>query len=127
MKKNSSSQDERRRRERIQFLRPIVYACNNSDRFIEATMLNHCQSGICFQSTPPLTPGSKIYIMTEETAFDPSLFRGNEAIHAKVMWCERRCGAHWVGVQYITNTVAYDAEQWGASAFASFEFLPAHE
>jgi hypothetical protein len=117
---------ERRCRERVQFLRPIVYVYHNSDKFIEATMLNHGPSGICFQSTPPVAPGSKIYILTEEASLQSISSRGADAVYAKVMWCERKSGAHWVGVQYINNAVSYNVEQWGEPD-APFEYLPVPE
>lgn len=107
--------EERRRGERLDVLRPIVYVYHNSDRFIEATMLNHCSIGICFQSTLPVSPGSKIYIMTEEYLFESDCFRSGEAYFAEVMWCSRRAGAHRVGVQFIKNSIGEGGEGLGLS------------
>ena len=95
--------ENRRQNERVQFLRPIVYVYESSDKFFEATMLDHSSKGICFQSTPSVAPGSKLWIMSEECSVEPFLCKSGEAVTAEVMWCERRAGAHRVGVQYIGN------------------------
>ena len=102
--------DNRRQNERVQFLRPIVYVYESSDKFFEATMLNHSPNGICFQSTPSLAPGAKICILTEECSIEAFGCESGEAITAEVMWCERKAGAHWVGVQYVDNLFAEDAD-----------------
>ena len=102
--------ENRRQNERVQFLRPIVYVYESSDKFFEATMLNHSSNGICFQSTPSVVPGAKIWIMSEECSGEPFLCKPGEAVTAKVMWCEERAGAHRVGVQYTENSVDGNAD-----------------
>ena len=93
--------EERRHCERVAFLRPIVYFRDHSHRFVSATMLNFCPNGICFQSTPPVTPGEKINIITEETPSGVYEEKAGEAITGEVMWCSKRAGAHRVGVRYL--------------------------
>ena len=102
--------DNRRQNERVQFLRPIVYVYESSDKFFEATMLNHSSSGICFQSTPSLAPGAKICIMAEECSIEAFCCESGEAVTAEVKWCEKRAGAHWVGVRYIDRSFAEDVD-----------------
>ena len=102
--------ENRRQNGREQFLRPIVYVYESSDKLFEATMLNHSSNGICFQSTPSVTPGKKIWIMSEECSVEPFLCKTGEAVTAEVMWCEKKAGAHRVGVQYIENDVEGDPE-----------------
>lgn len=98
--------ENRRQNERVEFLRPIIYVYESSDKFFDATMLNHSTGGICFQSTPSVAPGAKICIMTDEAPVEAFCCKTDEAIFAEVMWCEKKAGAHWVGVQYISNPVA---------------------
>ena len=102
--------ENRRQTERVQFLRPIVYVYESSDKFIEATMLNHSSNGICFQSTPSVAPGAKICILTDEPPVEIFSRKSGEAVTAEVMWCEKKAGAHWVGVQYIDNSSDGDTE-----------------
>lgn len=103
-------EDNRRKCERVEFLRPILYVYDSSDKFFEATMLNHSSSGICFQSTPSVMPGAKIHIMTDEYPVEAISYKSGEAITAKVKWCEKVAGAHWVGVQYVDNPFEEDAD-----------------
>lgn len=103
-------QDENRRHcERVAFLRPIVYIRNNSDKFVSATMLNFCPNGICFQSAPPVTPGERIHIITEENPADAKFDKTGDAIFGEVMWCRKKAGAHQVGVQYLGYSVVDSA------------------
>ncbi len=105
------TKDENRRlNERVQFLRPIVYVYESSDKFFEATMLNHSSDGICFQSTPSVSPGAKIWILSEESSVEPFLCKSGEAVTAEVRWCEKRAGAYRVGVQYAGNGADGDAD-----------------
>jgi len=99
-------EEERRHCERVAFLRPIMYIRDNSDRFVSATMLNFCPNGICFQSTPSVKPGEKIHIITEEAPDGRSKDNTGEAIVGKVMWCNRRAGAYWIGVQYFSHSIS---------------------
>lgn len=101
--------EERRHCDRVAFLRPIVYIRDNSDKFVRATMLNFCPNGICFQTTPPVTPGEKIHIITEENPAGVMLDKIGEAIFGEVMWCRKKAGAHWVGVQYLGYSVVGSA------------------
>ena len=103
--------ENRRQDERLQFLRPIVYVYESSDKFYEATMLNRSSNGICFQSAPSVAPGSKIWILSEECSIDPFLCKSSEAVTAEVMWCEKRAGAHRVGVQYVGNGADEDFDK----------------
>jgi hypothetical protein len=78
-----------------------MYFHDNSSRFVSATMLNFCPNGICFQTTPPVTPGEKIRIITEETPGGMMWEKAGEEIVGEVMWCSKKAGAHRVGVQYL--------------------------
>jgi hypothetical protein len=110
-------QDEDRRHcERVAFLRPIVYIRHNSDKFVSATMLNFCPNGICFQSTPPVTPGERIHIITEENPVGVMFDKTGEAIFGEVMWCRKKAGAHQVGVQYLGHSVIGSAADDSLSA-----------
>lgn len=108
--------EERRHCERVAFLRPIVYILDNSEKFVSATMLNFCPNGICFQSAHPITPGDKIHIITEENPAGGLLDKTGEAICGEVMWCRRKAGAHWIGVQYLGHSVARSAGNENLSA-----------
>lgn len=99
-----NQEEDRRHCERVDFLRPIVYFRDNSDGFISATMLNFCPNGICFQSTPPVAPGEKIHIITEENPSVMLLYKAGETIIGEVMWCRKKAGAHRVGVQYLDSS-----------------------
>lgn len=112
--------EERRHCERVAFLRPIMYISDNSDKFVSATMLNFCPNGICFQSTPPVSPGEKIHIFTEENSTGVLLDKAGEAIFGEVMWCRKKAGAHWVGVQYLGYSVLGDARDERLLASTSF-------
>lgn len=107
--------EERRHCERVAFLRPIMYILDSSDKFVSATMLNFCPNGICFQSTPPVTPGEKIHIITEENSGGVMLDNTGDAIFGEVMWCREKAGAHRVGVQYLGYSVIDSAEDEGLS------------
>lgn len=111
--------EERRHCERVAFLRPIVYIRDNSDRFVSATMLNFCPNGICFQTTPSVTPGEKIHIITEENPAGVFHDKTGEAIFGEVMWCRKKAGAHWVGVQYLGYSVFGNTRDEGSSIPAS--------
>jgi hypothetical protein len=93
--------EERRHCERVAFLRPIVYTRDKAGKFIRATMLNFCSSGICFQSTPPVAPGEKIYVITEEFSTGFHYDKTGDAICGEVMWCRKKAGAYQVGVHYL--------------------------
>lgn len=96
------TQDQDRRHcERVAFLRPIVYIRDNSHKFVSATMLNFCPNGICFQTAPPVAPGEKIFIITEESPTGVMHDRTGDAIVGEVMWCTKKAGAHRVGVRYL--------------------------
>lgn len=112
--------EERRHCERVAFLRPIMYIRDNSNKFVSATMLNFCPNGICFQSTPPVSPGEKIHIFTEENSAGVLLDKAGEAIFGEVMWCRKKAGAHRVGVQYIGYPILGDAGEESLSSAASF-------
>lgn len=101
---------EKRDGKRLEFLRPIVYKSPDSDKFVRATMLNYSSGGICFQSTPPVTPGARIYIFTEEGSFENPDSTANETLFGKVRWCERKAGAHRVGVEFVNNSIAENSE-----------------
>ncbi len=93
-----------------------MYVRDKSNRFVSATMLNFCANGICFQSTPPVTPGEKIHIITEE---NPSAIYhdiAGEAISGEVMWCKKKAGAHWIGVHYYGYCLVGCAEDDSLSA-----------
>lgn len=112
--------EERRHCERVAFLRPIMYIRDNSDKFVSATMLNFCPNGICFQSTPPVTPGEKIHIFTEENSAGVLLDKIGESIFGEVMWCRKKAGAHWIGVQYLGYAEYGNAGDESLSSSASF-------
>jgi hypothetical protein len=101
---------EKRDGKRLEFLRPIVYRCPDSDKFIQATMLNYSSGGICLQSAPPVTPGARIYIFTEEASFENPDSTENKTLFGKVKWCERKAGAHWVGVEFVNNSIVENSE-----------------
>jgi hypothetical protein len=106
-KKEILMQDEERRHsERVAFLRRIVYIRDKSEKFISATMINFCSNGICFQSTPPVTPGEKVHIITEDNSTGLMIDKTGDAIVGEVMWCRKKAGAHRVGVQYLGYSVA---------------------
>jgi len=109
-KRTMMKDENRRQNERVQFLRPIMYVYESSDKFIEATMLNHSSDGICFQSTPSVAPGAKICILTDESPVEIFSRKSGEAVTAEVMWCKKKAGAHWVGVQYIDTSSDGDAD-----------------
>jgi hypothetical protein len=92
----------------VAFLRPIVYIRDGVGKIVNATMLNFCPNGICFQTVPLLRPGEKIHIITEENPTDSRLDRTGEAIVGEVMWCREKAGAHRIGVQYLGYPVAED-------------------
>ncbi len=112
--KQDVSHDDRRCSGRIEFLRPIVYVHQNSDQFVEGTMLNHSSGGICFHCAPELLPGTKIYIMTEDAPIDVFCAEPGEAFFSEVIWCRQKAGAHRVGVRYINNGISY--------GFSPFQF-----
>jgi hypothetical protein len=93
----------------VAFLRPIVYIRDKTEKFVSATMINFCPNGICFQSAPPVTPGEKIHIITEENPVGVMLDKTGEAIIGEVVWCKRTAGAHQVGVHYLGHPVAGSA------------------
>lgn len=96
-------EEERRHCKRVAFLRPIVYVLDKSDVFVKATMLNFCANGICFQSAYPVTPGEKLHIITEENHSDVPLDKTGEPILGKIVWCKKKAGAHWAGIQYLDH------------------------
>jgi hypothetical protein len=98
---------ERRNCKRVAFLRPIFYFSSNSDNLTRATMLNFCPTGICFQSGPPVTPGERLYIVTEEEPEEDIFDNNSKAIAGKVVWCRSSGGAHRVGVQYMGHPIPY--------------------
>lgn len=102
--------EERRRCERVAFLRSIAYLVERSDRFVRATMLNFCSTGICFQSAPPVAPGDRIHILTEEDPLGTLYDKTGEAIYGEVMWCRKKAGAHQVGVHYLGDNALFDGE-----------------
>ena len=98
--------EERRNSRRTALLRPIFYFSDTSDKFAGATMLDYCPAGICFQSRSPLTPGERLYIITEEKP-DANLYDdSSEAVAGQVVWCRHSAGAHRIGVHYTGHRLS---------------------
>ena len=91
---------ENRNSERVEFVRPIVYAYRNSAKFFNASILNYNTAGICLQSNHPIASGIQIYIMTEDEPVDDFGGVVDESFLAEIVWCEKLNGFYKIGDRY---------------------------
>jgi hypothetical protein len=102
-------QNEKRKSVRHDHEASIVFAYQNSDEFYNAKMCNFSNSGLCFESSAAIEPGSDIYVMMEEFLPDTIGSEIYDGYLAEVRWCQRLPqvdpAAYHVGVKYYRTRI----------------------
>ena len=102
-------QNEKRKSERHDHEASIVYAYHNSDEFYDAKMCNFSNSGLCFESSAAIEPGSDIYVKMEEFVPDTIGSEIYDGYLAEVRWCQRipevDPTVYQVGVKYYRTRI----------------------
>ena len=102
-------QKEKRKSERHDHEASIVYAYHNSDEFYDAKMCNYSNSGLCFESSAAIEPGSDIYVMMEDFLPDTIDSEIYDGYLAEVRWCQRLSQidaiVYHIGVKYYRTRI----------------------
>ena len=97
---------DKRSDERIASNASIIFSLF-STRFwkeYQSMTLNHSKSGMCFESSHPLTPGTNLFIrVAQQSNSDPSAWLRNSTL-AEVKWCRElsdgKATGYCVGARY---------------------------
>ena len=57
-----SIEPEKRQEKRLDFIRPVLYLCYGANQFLDGTILNYSDGGICLHTAFPVEPLIGIYV-----------------------------------------------------------------
>ena len=96
-----SAGPEKRRERRLDFIRPVFYLCYGSNQFLDGTILNYSDGGLCLHTTLPVEPLTGIYLAARREKNASFYYKTGEYGFAKVVWCGARAGAYRVGIRWV--------------------------
>ncbi len=99
--KSRSVEPEKRQAKRVDFMRPVFYLCYGTNRFLDGTILNHSDGGICLHTAFPVEPLTGIYRAARREENASFYYKTGEYGFARVVWCGARAGAYRVGIRWV--------------------------
>ena len=100
------AQTDKRSDERIVSNTPIIFSFFSIRFWHEypSVTRNHSKSGMCFESTQPITPGTSLFIRVDKQPNSDTKVRLRNSTLANVKWCRKLADEHqtgyYVGARY---------------------------
>ena len=110
-RKSPSMTPERRGEKRIDVVIPVLYLHQDSNGFLDGTVLNYCSAGICLHSAFPVESLKRIFVATRRDETASFYYKTGETGFAVAVWCEMRAGAYRIGIKFCGSPVLFNREE----------------